>query len=82
MDNSDFCDFVKVCWSSMIVDLSVNDMSCLAHKLRILKKKVKVWICERTLQLKLDYMNVVEEISGLLSSHPSGILSSEDTTSL
>ena len=61
---------------------SVDDMSSLALKLRFLKKKVKAWTRDRALQLKKEYMQVVEDISALLSSYPLGIMSLEDDASL
>ena len=57
-------------------------MSGVALKIRYLKKKVKDWTRDRAQKLKRDYLDVVDEISSLLSSCPSSILSVEDVASL
>ena len=60
---------------SWVADPLLNNMSGLALKIRYLKKKVKDWTRDRAHKLKRDYLDVVDEISSLLSSCLSGILS-------
>ena len=49
------------------MDPLLDNMSGLALNIRYFKKKVKDWTRDRAQKLKRDYLDVVDEISCLLS---------------
>ena len=53
----------------------MSAMDGLSKKLRLLKRKVKIWTHEKTLAMKEKILLIEEEIQNLLGSSDSGLLS-------
>ena len=77
-----FSQLVIENWSTLLPQPVQDDMYSLAHNIKRLKEKVKVWTKTRTLAMKRESTEIEFEIHSLLSSCPSGILSLKDMNSL
>ena len=73
---------VKAEWTSRTLGEHSDEMDALSQKLWLLKRKVKVWMCNKSLAMKHDLISIESEIKSLLGSSVSGILSSQDNIRL
>ena len=69
---------VEAEWASLTLGDHSDEMDALSQKLWLLKRKVKVWIHNKSLAMKHDLISIELEIKNLLGSSVSGILSSQD----
>ena len=69
---------VEAEWTSLTLGEHSDEMDALSQKLRLLKRKVKVWMRNKSLAMKHDLISIESEIKSLLGSFVSGILSSQD----
>ena len=73
---------VKAEWTSPSLGEHLDEMDALSQKLRLLKRKVKVWMRNKSLAMKHDLISIESEIKNILGSSVSGILSSQDNIRL
>ena len=78
LSDEDFSRMVKEEWTSLTFGEHSDEMDALSQKLWLLKRKVKVWIHNKSLAMKHDLISIELEIKNLLGSSVSGILSSQD----
>ena len=69
---------VKSKWTSLTLGEHSDEMDALSQKLRLLKRKVKAWMCTKSLAMKHDLISIESKIKSLLGSSVLGILSSQD----
>ena len=69
---------VKEEWTRLPIGDHSDEMDALSQKIRLLKRKVKVWTRSKSLDMKQDLISIDSEIKNLLGSSMSGILSSQD----
>ena len=69
-------------WPLLTPSDPLDCMSNFAQKLRLLKRKVRVWIREKTMEKWERSLLIEEEIRGLLDSSFSGILCARDSSRL
>ena len=70
----DFVKMVRVEWPLLTLEAPVDGMEDLSFKLRLLKRKVKDWTREKTLEMREKSFHIEEEIKSLLDSLTSGLL--------
>ena len=73
---------VRVEWPLLPLGVPSLGMADLSLKLRLLKKKVKIWTHEKTLEMKEKIILIEEEIKILLESSSIGLLCSLDNNRL
>ena len=82
MPNVDFVKMVRVEWPLLTPEAPVDGMEDLSFKLRLLKRKVKDWTREKTLEMREKSFHIEEEIKSLLNSSTLGLLCSWNNTRL
>ena len=82
LSNVDFIKMVRAEWPLLSLEVPASGMDDLSLKLRLLKRKVKVWTREKTLEMKEKTIRIEEEINTLLESMSNGLLCSLDNIKL
>ena len=73
---------VRAEWPLLPHGVPTSQMDDLSLKLRLLKRKVKCWTRDKTMEMKEKIIIIKEEITNLLESTISGLLSTQENNRL